>query len=59
MRLGPATYRAVAAVLSLGAVALAVTASAATALASLVVIVVATLMIEGRAGRRTLLAATS
>jgi low temperature requirement protein LtrA len=50
MRLGPPTYRAVAAVLSLGAVALAVTVSAATALAVLVAIVVATLAIEGRAG---------
>ena len=48
MRLGPTTYRAVAAALSLGAAALAVTVSAATALASLVAIVVATL--EGRAG---------
>jgi low temperature requirement protein LtrA len=47
MRLGPATYRAVAAVLSLGTVALAVTASAAAALASLVAVVVATLLIEG------------
>jgi len=49
MQLGPATYRAIAAVLSLGAVALAVTVSAAAALATLVAIVVATLVIEGRA----------
>jgi low temperature requirement protein LtrA len=58
MRLGPPTYRAVAAVLSLAAVALGVTVSAAAALAGLVAIVVVTLAIEG-AGRRTLLAATS
>jgi len=38
----------VAAILSLGVVALAVTVSAAAALAALVVVVVATLMIEGR-----------
>ena len=49
MRLGPATYRAAAAILSLGAVALAVAVSAAAALATLVAIVVATLVIEGRA----------
>jgi low temperature requirement protein LtrA len=48
MRLGPARYRAVAAVLSLGTIALAIAVSAAAALAALVVIVVATLMIEGR-----------
>lgn len=48
MRSGPATFRAVAAILSLGVVALAVTVSAAAALAALVVVVVATLMIEGR-----------
>jgi low temperature requirement protein LtrA len=47
MRLGRATYRAVAAVLSLGVVALAVAVSAAAALAILVAIVVATLVIEG------------
>jgi len=48
MRLGPAKYRAVAAVVSLGTIALGVAVSAAAALATLVVIVVATLMIEGR-----------
>jgi low temperature requirement protein LtrA len=49
MRLAPTTYRAAAAVLSLGAVAVAVAVSAAAALATLVAIVVATLVIEGRA----------
>lgn len=48
MRLGCATNRAVAAGLSLAAVALAVTVSAAAALATLVAIVVATLATEGR-----------
>src|SRR5258705_5394678 len=50
MRLGTATYRAVAAVLSLAAVGLALTVSAAAALAALVAIAVATLAIEGRVG---------
>jgi len=46
MRLGLAMYRAVAAVVSLGVVAVAVAVSAAAALATLVAIVVATLVIE-------------
>jgi low temperature requirement protein LtrA len=47
MRVGPATYRAVAAILSLGAFVLGIAVSAAAALATLVAIVIATLVIEG------------
>ncbi|MDP9281655.1 MAG: low temperature requirement protein A, partial [Chloroflexota bacterium] len=47
MRLGPATYRAIAALLSLVTVALAVAVSAAAALASLVAIVVVMVVIDG------------
>jgi low temperature requirement protein LtrA len=48
MRVGPARYRAVAAILSLGAAVLGVAVSAAAALATLVALVIATLVFEGR-----------